>query len=405
MSATAPSGRNSDTTRENSVSLAAFAIDNPTVEDLTSFSQQLGLTDAHIGRGGLDAAIQYLSRTVKPPRRMVVDISTLKNPLEELEKLSHACDPSVQVFVLGDHNDVTLYRSLLQLGVRDYRYKPMTLDALRVWLDDENGHPVRRARTGKVIALAGTRGGVGVTTVANQLARQLTVGKGQRRIVYVDTDLYGGTSSVLMGIAPNHALTEILENADRLDPQFLERTLTTTDQRLFILAAHLGHADHFPLEAGMMQTLLDVLSHHFHYVVVDLHQSGGLMANEVLNRADIFGLVADRSIHSARTITRLVMHAESRSRPPTLHILLNSTRPLTRSRVESKEFEQAILRPISLDIPYDGKKPCLAEDLGEALPENSEIARSVKRLTRVLTGEAGLSTSRARAGRWFKRSA
>lgn len=403
MSAATASGGKSDTMGEDSASLVAFAIDDATVQDLTSFSQQLGLTDAHIGRGGLDAAIQYLSRTGRPPRRLVVDISTLKKPLEELEKLSHACDPSVQVFVLGDHNDVTLYRSLLQLGVRDYRYKPMALDALRAWLDDEDGHPVRRTRTGRVIVLTGTRGGVGVTTIANQLARQLTIGKGQRRIVYVDTDLYGGTSSVLMGIPPNHALTEILHNSDRLDPEFLERTLTTTDQRLFVLAAQLGHAEHFPAETGMMKTLLDALAQHFHYVVVDLHQSGGLLANEVFNRADIFGLVADRSIHSARMITRLVMHAESRSKPPALHILLNNTRPPTRSRVESKDFEQAILRPISLDIPYDGKKPGLAEDLGEPLPENSEIARSVSHLASVLTGEASLS-NKARAARWFRRS-
>jgi len=71
--------------------------------------------------------------------------------------------------------------------------------------------------------------------------------------------------------------------------------------------------------------------------------------------------------------------------------------------VESRDFEQAILRPISLDIPYDGKKPGLAEDLGEPLPENSEIARSVTHLASVLTGETSLS-NKARAARWFRRS-
>src|SRR5690606_40287408 len=64
-----------------------------------------------------------------------------------------------------------------------------TIDALRTWVNQDEAGSVRQARTGKVVAVAGTRGGVGVTTVAAHLARYLTAGSGLRRVIYVDMNL------------------------------------------------------------------------------------------------------------------------------------------------------------------------------------------------------------------------
>jgi pilus assembly protein CpaE len=308
------------------------------------------------------------------------------------------------VYVLGESNDVTLYRALLQLGVRDYRYKPLTVDALRAWLDDRDGSLVRKARSGKVIAVTGTRGGVGVTSVAACLARQLTEGKGMRRVIYLDMDFYGGTASTLLGVAPNHAWPDVVQNVDRIDPSFLERMLTSKDGRLFVLAANQSYSDVLAVESGLMDELLGVLSQHFHYVVVDLRNPGGALANEVFSRADIACVLSDRSVHSARALSSLLQHLEARPTPPTMHVLINASRAPIRGRVESKEFVQAIARPVALEIPYDGKWPGLAEDLGEPLASASELAKAVAKLGRMLTGEQMPGAS-SRVVRWFKRSA
>ncbi|MDN5844399.1 MAG: pilus assembly protein CpaE, partial [Alcaligenaceae bacterium] len=168
------SGKSKDAARN--AGLVAFASDDTTARDLLQFFEQLGESDVYVGRGGIDAVIDHLGRVETSPKRLVVDISGIDQPLAALDRLADACDPSVQVYVLGDKNDVTLYRALLQAGVRDYRYKPMTAEALRSWVDDQDGSLVRRSRTGKIIAVTGTRGGVGTTTVATRLAAQLTEG-------------------------------------------------------------------------------------------------------------------------------------------------------------------------------------------------------------------------------------
>ncbi|HUH58529.1 MAG TPA: pilus assembly protein CpaE [Candidimonas sp.] len=396
-------GKNKDGAR--SASLVAFAVDDTSAHELAQAIRQLGVPDAYVARGGIDAAIDHLGKVDKSPQRLIVDISGEDRPLLALDRLAGACEPSVQVYVLGESNDVTLYRSLLQAGVRDYRYKPLTVDALRSWLGDQDGSLVRKARSGKIIAVTGTRGGVGVTSVAAFLASQLTAGKGMRRVAYLDMDFYGGTGSTLLGMPANHALPEVLQNIERIDPQFLERTLSSKDGRLFVLAANQNYSDAFAMESGMMGRLLGVLSQHFHYVVVDLHNPGGTLASEVFSHADMACLLSDRSVHSARALTRLMPHIEARQNPPALHVLVNAPRAPAKGQVNIKEFAQAISRPVALDIPYDGKLPGLAEDLGEPLAAGSELAKAVDKLTRMLTGEHAQGGAAAKMARWFRKSA
>ncbi|MFA5521482.1 MAG: AAA family ATPase [Castellaniella sp.] len=400
-SAHSRSGRGSDLT----ANLVAFVIDEATRGELAGFCDQLGISGTHIARGGLDAVIEYLGRATRPPERLIVDISGLAQPLAELDQLAQACDPSVLVYVLGEKNDVTLYRALLQMGVRDYRYKPVTLDAFRSWLEDDVSQPVRRARTGKIIAVTGTRGGVGVTTLAVNLARQLTLGRGQRRVILLDGDFYGGTAATLLGMNPNHALTELLLNIERLEPQVLERTLTTEDNRLFLLGAQQNHAEAFALDNGMMRSLLEALSQHYHYVVVDLARAGGTMGNDVFSVASTACLITDRSIFSVRQIARIAMHIEARSRAPSLQVVLNASRPHVRGQLEAREFQQAIPKPLAMEITYDGKHVPMAEDLGEPLPASCEMAQATVRLAAMITGEDAGKTVSRRKGGWFRRSA
>lgn len=384
--------------------LIAFVADEAGAHELAQSFDQLGVTDVYVARGGIDAVISHLSRIETPPRRLIVDISGQDQPLRALDRLAEACDPSVLVYVLGDTNDVTLYRTLLQAGVRDYRYKPLTAEALRSWVEDEDGQPVRRARTGKVVALTGTRGGVGTTAIAARLAGELTEGKGMRRVVLLELDFYGSIGSILLGMASsNHALSEMLQNIDRIDPQFLQRTLTSKDGKLFLLAANRAYSDTFVIEPGAISRLLEILTQHYHYVVVDLHESGGAVADEVLSQTHIACLVSDHSVYSAQVLSRLIHHVQARANPPALHIVLNSSRAPVRGRVNTRDFAQAITHPITLEIPYDGKLPGLAEDLGEPLAASSALAKAVARLARTLTGELTRSAAPG-VRRWFRRA-
>src|SRR5690606_17696775 len=202
----------------------------------------------------------------------------------------------------------------------------------------------------------------------------------------------------------NHALSEVMQNIDRIDPQFLERTLTTKDSRLFLLAAGQAYPDDFAPDPDTISQLLEVLVQHFHYVIIDLRQAGGAVANQIFSQAHIACVISDHSVHSARTLERLILHIQSRASAPALHVVLNTPRAPARGQISGAEFAKAVAHPITLAIPYDRRHPGLAEDLGEPLNKGSQLAKAVDRLSRMLTGELKPGTAGAGRG-WFRRRA
>lgn len=390
----------SRTKEDLSAALLVYMVDEAGRQQIIQALRQLGISDVYVGVGTINDLIQHMSKVIKSPERLIVDISGLDKPLDALDRLADACDPSVTVYTVGEKNDVTLYRLLLQAGISDYRYKPLTADALRGWLDEKGNYSVRQARSGKIIAVAGSRGGVGASAVAAQLARELVAGSGLRKVVFLDMDIYGGSGTTLMGMQTNHALVEALGSVASLDAQFLERVLTTTDERLFTLGFNNAFQEEFVPAQGGVADLLSMLMLHFHYLVVDLPQAGGYVANEVFSKAHLVCLVSDHSVHSGRMLTSLVSHVKGNLSVPVMHVILNSPRPPIKDQVDATDFSKAIGHPVTLTIPFDGKFPPLAEDLGQPLPPESQMAQAVSRLARTLTGETMLDD--AQGGWWRK---
>lgn len=384
---------------EGTASLVVFMADPVSHQQTAQALGHLGVTDAYTQVGSIDDLIRYLEKAEKSPDRLIVDISGVDRPLDALDRLADACDPSVTVFAVGEKNDVTLYRLLLQAGITDYRYKPITADALRSWIAAPDGFTVRQARSGKIIAMTGTRGGVGVTAVAAQLARELTAGSASRKVVYVDLDALGGAGTTLMGLAPNQAITEALESLDELDGQFLERVLTTDDRRLFTLGFNLGFDTPYQHVPGTISALLERLAQHFHYLVVDLPSPGGTLADEVYSRANTVCVLCDVSVHSGRILSLLLPHLRHVAASSVIHLITNSPRPGT-GHLDSRDISRTLSHPVALTIPYDSRLPAIAEDLGQGLKKDSELAKSVVQLSRMITGEAMNVDAR---GHWFNR--
>ncbi|WP_397475031.1 CpaE family protein [Pusillimonas sp.] len=372
----------------------AFLRDAASEEEVSRFMKVGALGAAHVGRGGVDAAIAHMVKADRSPQRLLVDISGVDGPLDELDRLADACEPSVQVYVVGDRNDVGLYRNLLQRGVVDYLVKPLSVELLRRSLGDGSNRGVRQTRQGKIIAVCGTRGGVGTSSVAAHLARELSARGGRRRVVYIDLDLYGSSGPGLLALAGGNALVDVLGNVNRLDPQYLERTLATQDGRLFVLASELNYSEEFTPESGALTEFLGILGQHFHYVVLDVPQRGGALSTAAFANANLACVLTDQSIYSARTLVRLVRHIESGLSRPTVYTVINQPQPPVRGSVASKDFLAAVEVPIALTIPYDGRALALAENLGEPLVERSEFARAVGTLASLLSG-GGVAISRA----------
>lgn len=390
--------KDKDSTRH--YAFAAFVEDADSANELRQMFRMDSMMDSHVASGGIDAAIAWLQKHGRSPQRLLVDISGTARPLDALDRLADACEPSVEVYAVGDRNDVGLFRNLLARGVQDYLIKPLSVELLRRTVLQSDA-PVRRNRHGKCVAVMGTRGGVGTTAVATQLTRALGHGGTRRRVVYVDLNVYDGGGAAMLGSPPGSALLDVLSNTDRLDQQYLERALADVGNGVYVLAAELDYSEAFTPDSGTLTSLLETLGQYYHYVILDLPQRGGAWAAEALANAAQVCLVAEPSVHSARTLARLTRHIEAHTSAPTVLTILNHPQPMSRHRIQNKDFEQTVGVALSLQIPHDPKAPVLAENLAQAMPASSDFAQEVNNLARLITGEGITHGKRA----WWRAAA
>src|SRR4051812_27997780 len=196
--------------------------------------------------------------------------------------LRHGALPPVVVVTQGF--DAEVARSLLQMRVADFLVKPV--------------QPVELVRTcARVARSTGTEtkeaqiytfipavGGAGVTTLAIQTAL-LLLNSGQRvrpSTCLVDLDFQHGACADYLDIEPRLDLKEIEPRPERLDRQLLEIMLSHHASGLEVIAAPNRPAEMRSFDPDMVTRLLDLVSSHFDYVVIDMPRTWFSWTDSVL---------------------------------------------------------------------------------------------------------------------------
>ncbi|MBC7324509.1 MAG: response regulator, partial [Moorella sp. (in: Bacteria)] len=132
--------------------------------------------------------------------------------------------PEVAVVIISIQGEQEYLRKAMAAGARDYLVKPFNSSELAETIRRAGtfhkkrqvhftGRPSAGAASqptripGKVIALFSTKGGVGRTTLACNLAIALAHGAGQK-VVLADLDLAGGDVAVLLNVPTKGTITE-----------------------------------------------------------------------------------------------------------------------------------------------------------------------------------------------------
>jgi pilus assembly protein CpaE len=372
--------------KEPAPSGIAYLLDRDSEGVLRSCFSDLGLADGRVVHGSIDTAIEGLARQPSPPL-LVVDVSGIEDPVIRLNRLAEVCDPSTEVIVVGERNDIALYRSLKAFGVAEYFFKPLVSGVvIRALSNLATGSPeLRSPRTGKLVIVLGVRGGMGATTIAVNLALCLSE-EHKRRALLVDFDLQTGDAALQLDMTPGHALHEALDHPERVDDLFLERGVATVTARLSLFAALEPLTDLvIPDEEAALQ-LLSKLLHRYRYVVVDLPTDAALKLNRLLHLPSLLLLVSDGSLISAREVgrwrERIGPNTPERSM---LHIL---TKRGADWALPDKEFLRALVQPPDIVIPYD-RDVAAASNLGaRRVQKCASMRQGMAALSRHLLGES-----------------
>lgn len=376
----------------------AFCADSGTHAEIDRVIGDMMLPHAAIRKGTVKDAIKYLSHH-SSPKLLMVDISGSELPLSDIDKLADVCEPGVSVIAIGERNDCGLFRDLLHHGVTDYLVKPLSPALLQKAISNisEGNEPAKsNSKLGKLVAVMGTRGGVGATTVATSLS-WIIAQRRRRKVALLDLDLQFGTVALSLDIEPSHGLREALESVDRIDSLFMDRMMVQHSDRLFVMSAEESPDEPLLVDFAAVELLLSELRNKFHYVVVDVPRTASPSTLQVLEHATDLILVSDLSLAGMRDTMRTIGFL------PTLNASCNSVVVVSRAgehkngEMPKVEFEKGIGRKADFVLPFDAKTVASATNFGQPVAAGkSPVAKGLTDIAdRLCGGAAGSDLSAA----------
>ncbi|MGH7126388.1 MAG: AAA family ATPase, partial [Stellaceae bacterium] len=310
------------------------------------------------------------------------------------------CDPNTGVLVIGDRNDISLYRQLKDTGVVEYFFKPLVAQlVMRACNGVLTGNQETKGpNTGRLTCVLGVRGGVGATTIAVHAAWNLAEGR-RRRTMLLDLDLLGGDAALLLDSAPSHALREALEHPERVDEVYLDRAVVRVSERLMLLTSLEPLTEPVAPEEASLLSLMEKLRRRYRYVFVDLPGASAPWLPRVLTLPSTVILVSDGTLSSARDLNRwrekLGPNGHDRT---TLHIL---NRDGAEGSLPQAEFVRAVGQAPDIVVPFD-KDVARAAHLGmRGLEKSSAMRNALAPLFQHLAGDAVVER-KSLLGRLFK---
>ncbi len=367
----------------------AFVCDEATAEVLRPIAVELGWSPEKVNKGGLRNAVQTLSVSASP-NILFVDLSESGDPLNDINTLAEVCEPGTIVIASGQVNDVRLYRELIASGIHDYLLKPLNPDALRDAFTHAQGTlnaPKQTEAATDVphaaVAVIGTRGGAGASTIATSLA-YLMGEKHGRSTALLDLDVHFGTGALSFDLEPGRGLTDAIENPSRIDGLFIERAMVKASDRLAVLSAEAPINSPIMTDGAAFYQLQEEIRAAFECTVIDLPR--GMLVNHPHLIADVqvTVLVTDLTLAAARDAIRILSWFKSNAPQTQVIVVANRVQPAALLEISRKDFEGSIERKIDLLIPFDPKLATQSAKLGKTLAEVAKGNKAMQPLTELV---------------------
>lgn len=376
--------------KENDI--LVFAEDDATLGVFQALNWSSLDLKATLKKGTIKDAIDYISKN-SAPQFLILDLSSSKLPISDMQKVANVCDPGVNVITIGMRNDVGLFRDLMALGIRDYIAKPLnaplllrTLHRVVKGTDSELG--VNFLNPGQSIGLIGVCGGAGVSTIAANVASHITKDY-KKSVALVDLDLRFSGSSKLYNDSVKAGFRELLESSTPVDNIMMQRSMTEVNDNLHVVGGDEPIDEPVVINQQAFHDINQHLKSEFQYVLYDI--PFGEMTNYqpwFLNTFNTLVVVATPTIFQIRDAVRLMNHLKKHSNMGNRIILvLNFVGMHKNGEIDHKVFEKAVFHEIDEVIHFDPN--LLLESMNTGVPAvdtKGKFSSQIDRFSRRIIG-------------------
>jgi len=275
--------------------------------------------------------------------------------------------PRPVLFALLAERSPGLMKRVIRAGADELIFMPLEgEDLTRALLKiSESRLRADRRDGGIAISITSVVGGVGVTTIAANLAlalRQTT----RKRVALMDLDLQSGALGVTLNLEPEVTILPLIRLDRRLDSIQLESALTRHSSGIYLLAAPKRIEEGEMVTDIVIGTVLDQMREMFDYVIVDCGARIDENAVAAWERSNHLLYVLNQSVVSVRCAWRFIDLLERLGiQGLEAHYVVNRFSPS--SAIGDKQMESTLGHEMWARIPRDDRTLERVELTGETL--------------------------------------
>lgn len=289
----------------------------------------------------------------------------------------------------GHPQDVEQILEFVKLGIRDFIDVPLKeteIKALFNRYESLNSQSAIVHKNGKIVAVYGAKGGVGVTFLTANLAIALAKDK-LKRVAVCDFSLEFADVVTYLNLEPKYSVRDVIENNRLLDISFLDGVMVEHPSGVKILPP--PREDQDPVTSqhtAVLESTFSLLSKHYDYTLIDTGRLDPHLLQMVLTEANIILLLGNPDVPSLKGLVSLVRKLNlTHYDPEKIKVIIN--RFNSKNQVDVKEFEKLSRHPITLCLPNNFAVCIQAVNTGASVYSvnaKSDLAKKIDELADII---------------------
>jgi pilus assembly protein CpaE len=309
-----------------------------------------------------------------------------------------------RVVVVGPTKDPDLILGAMREGAREYLVAGETeklVEAIR-----EQARPPQPEGRGSVLAVFPARGGVGVTSVATNLAGVLA--RNGERVCLLDLDLSMGDALAFLDLSGGYAISDVVPNMHRIDRSLLDASVLRHRSGVRVLAQTDKLEEASRIDPAGLGSLVHFLRQHYKAIVLDGLRTFDDHAVAALDACDRVLLVVPQEVPAVRRAQRCVSflrrlgHDDAR-----LRLVVN--RYSRGAEVKNQLLADTVGLPVAATIASDYPALIRAINRGSLIVQEaprSQLAKDIEALASLVgSPQPGASGKRSLLRRFFGQKA
>ena len=320
---------------------------------------------------------------------LLADLSAYKQQkLELILKVTKECK-SCKVLALSDNPSVDLIIEIMRAGAKEFVPIPIIksefFESVNKLLSEFN--ETKKTNNCKIISVFSNKGGIGKTSLATNLALELSKIT-KENIALIDLNFQMGDITTFLDLKPSFNISYMLENLDKINETFLLSTLERYKKTsLYVLAdpPYFKQADN--IQPRQITKLFNTLKETFSYIIVDAEASFEGKNIAALDNSDLVLLVSVANLPALRNTQRcLELFEKLGYDKEKVKIIIN--RYMENDEIKETDIEKVLSKKIYWKIPNNYFAIMTAINKGIPVSEindSTNIARSYKDLAQYIS--------------------